>query len=533
MFSFGRGRLARMVALSALATILGVAALGLPAFASMNMGSGSSSSTGSSSTTSSTGAAVVTSRTSPYGEILEDAAGYTLYTFSGDEIDFHMPTACTSQNTTFRHGRTVSCSEAWPPLLTTGTPVAQGSVSETMLGEIKRPDGKMQVTYNGHPLYLYNNDTAPGQIMGENMTSFFGVWHVVNAAGEPDAGVATLQTETTKDGTVLAVSGDMGTLRSLYMLTADPKYKTTCVSMTGCTSIWPPLLTTAIPKAGPGVNASMLGTITRPSGTMQVTYNGYPLYLYAFDMGPGDAPTSLTNGEYLIDPHSHGVWYLMSTNGMPNPGVARLEALTIKGSSSFSTGSVAPGGSRNGSGSGGGSASTASSQQVVGVVSGGMPPSVFAAYDFLPTSSNMTFCTGGCSIAWPPVLTTATPAANGLSGEIGTIKRPSGLLQVTYNGHPLYLYGMDQPSEGLGNGISAFGGRFELASASVPSSVPSPSPQPVLLHTGPGQAPLGHAPLLMKLGIALVLVSVAGLALEETLRHRRHRASTQGAGSRE
>ncbi len=71
MFSFGRGRLARMVALSALATILGVAALGLPAFASMNMGSGSSSSTGSSSTTSSTGAAVVTSRTSPYGEILE------------------------------------------------------------------------------------------------------------------------------------------------------------------------------------------------------------------------------------------------------------------------------------------------------------------------------------------------------------------------------------------------------------------------------------------------------------------------------
>jgi len=83
---------------------------------------------------------------------------------------------------------------------------------------------------------------------------------------------------------------------------------------------------------------------------------------------------------------------------------------------------------------------------------------------------------------------------------LGVITRPGGSMQVTYNGHPLYLYGMDQPSEGLGNGISAFGGRFELASALVPSAVPTPSPQPVLLHAGPSQAPLGHAPLLMDLG---------------------------------
>jgi len=157
-----------------------------------------------------------------------------------------------------------------------------------------------------------------------------------------------------------------------------------------------------------------------------------------------------------------------------------------------------------------------------------MPPSVFAAYDFIPTSSGTTFCTGSCAIAWPPVLTTATPAANGLPGKIGTIKRPDGLLQVTYNGHPLYLYGMDQPSEGLGNGISAFGGKFELASASIPTSVPTPSPQPVLLRTGPSQAPLGHSPFLMDLGIGLVVMAAAGIVLEETLRRR---GSRQGVRS--
>ena len=80
-------------------------------------------------------------------------------------------------------------------------------------------------------------------------------------------------------------------------------------SCTGeCAEKWPPLLTQAVPVAGEGVDATRLGTITRDDGSLQVTYNGWPLYLYKTDVMAGDY-----YGQGLDD--FGGLWFLMSPDG--------------------------------------------------------------------------------------------------------------------------------------------------------------------------------------------------------------------------
>ena len=92
--------------------------------------------------------------------VLTNAQGFTLYWFSPDT-----PTRSTCYGV---------CLGYWPPL--TGTPSAGPGVTGT-LGTIRRSDGTAQVTYNGHPLYTYVGDTAPGQAFGNNLNLNGGLWH--------------------------------------------------------------------------------------------------------------------------------------------------------------------------------------------------------------------------------------------------------------------------------------------------------------------------------------------------------------------
>ena len=98
--------------------------------------------------------------------VLANAKGFTLYWFVPD-------TATTSKC----YG---SCDQYWPPVL--GTPKADPGVTGA-LGTIKRSDGTTQATYDGHPLYTYAADSAPGQANGNNITLNGGVWHEVLVSG--------------------------------------------------------------------------------------------------------------------------------------------------------------------------------------------------------------------------------------------------------------------------------------------------------------------------------------------------------------
>jgi predicted lipoprotein with Yx(FWY)xxD motif len=93
--------------------------------------------------------------------------------------------------------------------------------------------------------------------------------------------------------------------RTVYRFLDDHGKHITCTG--ACAKQWPPLLVakSAKPTAGAGITASKLGTITRPDGTVQVTYNGYPLYLFA-----GDSKTGQANGQGL-----EKLWYVLSPSG--------------------------------------------------------------------------------------------------------------------------------------------------------------------------------------------------------------------------
>lgn len=109
-------------------------------------------------------------RSTSLGKIVVDPQGRTLYLF---EKDKHGRSACSGQ-----------CAKFWPPLLTSGKPRASAGVKASLLGVTRRSDGRMQVTYAGHPLYRYLEDKAPGQTKGEGSTFFGASWYVVAPNGK-------------------------------------------------------------------------------------------------------------------------------------------------------------------------------------------------------------------------------------------------------------------------------------------------------------------------------------------------------------
>ena len=79
-------------------------------------------------------------------------------------------------------------------------------------------------------------------------------------------------------------------------------------------------------------------------------------------------------------------------------------------------------------------------------------------YWFVPDTSTASKCTGSCATYWPPLIGPVT-ARSGVTGTLGSITRPGGTIQVTYDGHPLYTYAGDSaPGQAKGNGLNVSGG---------------------------------------------------------------------------
>jgi predicted lipoprotein with Yx(FWY)xxD motif len=119
---------------------------------------------------SSDATASVALRKTDLGRILVDGKGQTLYLF---EKDKGTSSACDG-----------ACAVAWPPLTTTGTPSAGTGVIASKLGTTKRADGSTEVTYNGHPLYTYAGDGAPGQTSGQGLDDYGAEWYVLSRSGK-------------------------------------------------------------------------------------------------------------------------------------------------------------------------------------------------------------------------------------------------------------------------------------------------------------------------------------------------------------
>jgi len=153
-------------------TFAGAAALPLAALAVIGYGGVSSAATGSSHAQGNAArAATVGVAKTGLGRILVSSSGHTLYLFKKDH---GTKSACTG-----------ACAQAWPPLRSSHRPTVSGGARSSMIGTAKRRDGKPQVVYNGHPLYLYQGDTHRGTTNGEGLSAFGGRWYAVSPAGHP------------------------------------------------------------------------------------------------------------------------------------------------------------------------------------------------------------------------------------------------------------------------------------------------------------------------------------------------------------
>lgn len=114
-------------------------------------------------------AKVSVAATPPLGKILVDVRGETLYMFTKDQ---NGKSSCTAE-----------CLKSWIPLHTFGAPTAGSGAKSSLLGTTNSGPGVTQVTYNKHPLYLFQGDQAPGDVKGQG---FKNLWYVVDAAGNPN-----------------------------------------------------------------------------------------------------------------------------------------------------------------------------------------------------------------------------------------------------------------------------------------------------------------------------------------------------------
>jgi predicted lipoprotein with Yx(FWY)xxD motif len=231
------------------------------------------------------------------GTVLASSKGRVIYLF---EQDTKGVSHCTG-----------GCAAAWPRVTSTAKPVAGTGISAAHLSRAAKHH---QVTYYGHPLYYFSGDSAPGQATGEGVNSFFVVsTHgaaikpkpVMNPAGP--SGPAEVSTGMVGAADVIT-SADGHTVYELSSETDSPP-SFTCTGQ--CTTVWPPLLTKGAPTASGDAMASELGTVMRPDGLTQVTYNHHPLYDYS-----GDAAAGTDKGEGLYD--APGYWYSLTPAGAVN-----------------------------------------------------------------------------------------------------------------------------------------------------------------------------------------------------------------------
>jgi predicted lipoprotein with Yx(FWY)xxD motif len=323
------------------------------------------------------------SSNSSLGQILS-ANGMTVYAYSEDSADASNCNAV--------------CQKVWMPVLTLGAPNIGTGVDPTMIGSTQLADGSLVVTYNHIPLYTFINDTASGDISGQG---FDNVWWAVapggNTVGQP-AEVSINVGNNPAIGSYL--TGDRG--EPLYIFTSDAPNTSNCTG--ACTAIWPAVITQGNPKLGPGVDASMIGTIELADGQMMLTYNNMPLYYFVGDANPSDI-----NGQGI-----KGVWYLLGADG--NPITYTLPA-------------------------------PATTEPTINVVNNPTYGQILVDGNGMTLYVNVndlkgeSTCVQACFQDWTPLFTLGQPKiGSGVKASlVGTLTTSYGYKIVTYNNKPLYL----------------------------------------------------------------------------------------------
>jgi predicted lipoprotein with Yx(FWY)xxD motif len=225
---------------------------------------------------------------------LTGANGMTLYFFGKDTVPGQ--SACTSDQ----------CKQFWPAATVPagGTlPAAPAGATGTFTTFVRSDDGATQLAYNGHPLYYFAGDKAAGDTNGEGV---FALWWVADVAGGLPAPSAAPSGAPAASAGASAAAGSSYTLAlssggyltgedgmSLYEFANDTTANQSACTSDQCVQNWPAWTIDSgeTVVAGAGVTGT-IATFARADGSMQVSYNGHPLYTFAGDTKAGD-----TNGD--------------------------------------------------------------------------------------------------------------------------------------------------------------------------------------------------------------------------------------------
>ncbi len=240
--------------------------------------------------------------TKTYGAVLVvkggPLAGFPLYEFSGDvggrlgcgtskargyDLDPNgaLEMTCTGPMSDILRN---IISDDWPAFTTKARPIAGAGVQQKLLGTRYRRGIGDQVTYAGHPLYLFDPSSAPFKPLGEDyletvspLAPWHGYWTLVSAKnGDADEGVAMIEAGTLASGQrVVDVEGDP----NVNPLAVTAYTYSAGVCSDSCAPEWLPVLTTGTPQVR-GVSARAIGEKRLADGAQQVTFDGKPLYVY-------------------------------------------------------------------------------------------------------------------------------------------------------------------------------------------------------------------------------------------------------------
>jgi len=247
------------------------------------------------------GGTVITVANTPFGKALVVGSGkykgFSLYDITSDNPPTY---GCTTVKLTV-FGHTGTCTgpsndvnAEWPAITTTGPPVAGPGARASLLGFVSRSGVGDQVTYAGHPLYLF--DPAPHQVTGQgwdepSVPPWHGVWFLVQPDGNQLPWISSLTTVNLGGHQYLATPMETGAGWVDF-----PVYTRATACLPGaCPRVWPYVLTAGAPGTSNGAHAWAVGTHWTGLGN-QVTYKGHPLYLFSKEILNPSTLTATGNG---------------------------------------------------------------------------------------------------------------------------------------------------------------------------------------------------------------------------------------------
>ncbi len=221
-----------------------------------------------------------------------------------------------------------------------------------------------------------------------------------------------------------------GNGKTLYVLTKDAPDASACNS--ACQANWPPLLTSGTPKAGPGVDASLIGFTTLAGGEKIVTYDHRPLYYKATDQKMGDKTGEAVNN----------VWFVVSASGAPISATGAAVGTPTPAPTAQPTPTTAP--------TAAAAAPTPApvTEPTIAVTNNSALGNILTAnngmtlYVYTADTADTSNCSAGCQRVWMPLLTNGKPnlGTGVTSSMIGSAKLANGSMVVTYNHMPLYSF---------------------------------------------------------------------------------------------